>query len=1261
MKKYLLTLVMTLTTIGVGAQTFTDGDFTYNVTDADALTVTLTKVATAFTGDLYVPSSVENDDVTYNVTRIASNACSNCLGITGITIPASLLSVGEKAFSGCSGVTSITIESSDVALSVEANTSFRTGSQYSLFIGRDIAYSSGGMSTPFSNVTSLECGGQMTFVNNNICTVSQSTMQSVIIGVNGGNSIRIGDGSGGTGPFWGNSKLASITIGENVASIAASAFRNCGTDSSVEELTLSIANGVQTIGGYAFNGCTKLKNVTIPASVTQIARSAFTGMSGDVTFTVEDSATPLILNAPDGNQNNTLFASASSVTAYMGRNIIRTGYSETGAVFNTKLTTLAFGPDVTAIGYREYYYCSGITGAVTGLTNVVSIGEEAFYSYYTNSITSIEIGDKLETLGVSAFNNCQKLESISLPGTLKVVSKDAFKNCYALSTVTLGEGIEEIGNGAFYYATALEEITIPSTVTKIGRAPFHGSTSQQLKRIIFADSDVTLYYANDNTGYNNGNNYLTGNITLDYFYLGRNVTRDKTGTQLIFGAKEIELGPKVTSISDPDGTSNGLLTGINNSTTSVKVHQLTPFAILDKDFSNNTYSNATLLVPGGTKELYQAADGWKKFAKVETWSYVVNATAVGHGTIALDDEVAANGETATIRKPNGDVLNNSSFNVTMTAEAGYELTSLTQEDLTEPTDPALQEIFVGNDGFTNPFTIETALNHDLSYVATFAPITYNITYDLDGGTLATVNPATYTIESEAITLNNPTKTGYTFAGWTGPDLSEATKSVTIAKGSMGARAYTATWKINQYTITFDSNGGSAVTAIKQDYNSAVTAPAAPTRTGYTFAGWTPALPATIPAENITVTAQWTINQYTITFDSDGGSAVDPITQDYNSAVTAPTAPTREGYTFAGWTPALPATMPAENKTVKATWTPVTYTISYTLDGGTVATANPTSYTIESADITLNNPTKDGYRFVGWTGTDLDAPTKTVTITTGSTGNRSYTATWMENAYLVSIIGEGVTADNMTPKLGQSVVITIEENEDRELTSLTVNGVDVTNEVVGGKYTITNVTADITVVATFKATKEFIQMAHNQATFSCSQALDFSGVDGLKAYIASGYDDGIVLLTRVEKVPANTGLLILGSEGQTYKIPYASVKAVYSNFLKPVLTAQTVAQTEGAYTNYLYGEKDGIVGFYKSSGSGTVAAQKAYLQLPTAAVAGVKGVSYEFDDTLATPVSAVKADAVAPEGVYDIHGRKIPAGQQLRTGIYIVNGRKVVVK
>ena len=144
---------------------------------------------------------------------------------------------------------------------------------------------------------------------------------------------------------------------------------------------------------------------------------------------------------------------------------------------------------------------------------------------------------------------------------------------------------------------------------------------------------------------------------------------------------------------------------------------------------------------------------------------------------------------------------------------------------------------------------------------------------------------------------------------------------------IGTKTYTLTILRNSgtgggatsYTLTFDTNGGSAIAPITQDYGTAITAPADPTKTGYTFAGWTPAIPTTMPAENMTIKAKWTVNQYTLTFDTNGGSTIAPITQDYGTAITAPADPTKTGYTFAGWTPAIPATMPAENLTVTAQW------------------------------------------------------------------------------------------------------------------------------------------------------------------------------------------------------------------------------------------------------------------------------------------------------------------------------------------------------
>ena len=172
---------------------------------------------------------------------------------------------------------------------------------------------------------------------------------------------------------------------------------------------------------------------------------------------------------------------------------------------------------------------------------------------------------------------------------------------------------------------------------------------------------------------------------------------------------------------------------------------------------------------------------------------------------------------------------------------------------------------------------------------------------------------------KAVKPDDPKVNGLTFGGWyTDEDCTDGNEYNFTAPVTKGM-TLTAKWTANSYTIAFDTNGGSAVAPITQDYGTAIAAPANPTREGYTFMGWNPALPATMPAENMTIKAQWEINRYTVTFDTDGGSTVAPITQDYGTAITAPADPTREGYTFVGWDKAIPATMPAENMTITAKW------------------------------------------------------------------------------------------------------------------------------------------------------------------------------------------------------------------------------------------------------------------------------------------------------------------------------------------------------
>ena len=164
-----------------------------------------------------------------------------------------------------------------------------------------------------------------------------------------------------------------------------------------------------------------------------------------------------------------------------------------------------------------------------------------------------------------------------------------------------------------------------------------------------------------------------------------------------------------------------------------------------------------------------------------------------------------------------------------------------------------------------------------------------------------------------------TRAGYTQVGWSTVDGGEKVYGFEDVYTKNEALTLYPVWNTNKYTITFDTNGGSEIAPITQDYGTEITAPDNPTRKGYTFKGWDKEIPETMPAENITVKAQWEINQYTITFDTNGGSEIAPITQDYGTEITAPDNPTRKGYTFKGWDKEIPETMPAENITITARW------------------------------------------------------------------------------------------------------------------------------------------------------------------------------------------------------------------------------------------------------------------------------------------------------------------------------------------------------
>jgi len=319
--------------------------------------------------------------------------------------------------------------------------------------------------------------------------------------------------------------------------------------------------------------------------------------------------------------------------------------------------------------------------------------------------------------------------------------------------------------------------------------------------------------------------------------------------------------------------------------------------------------------------------------------------------------------------------------VTFDANGGDGGTSVTQDYATEIVAP-----IVTREGYTftgwSPEVAATVPAEDVTYTAQWELNQYTVTFDANGGEGGTSEKQDYLTEIVAPTV---TREGYTFVGW-----DKEIVSIVPANDL----TYVAQWQINQYTVVFNANGGEGGTSVTQDYATDIVVPTV-VREGYTFKGWSPEVAATIPAEDVTYTAQWQINQYTVTFDANGGEGGTSEKQDYLTEIVAPTV-TREGYTFVGWDKGIVSTVPANDLTYVAQWQINQYTVVFDANGGEGGTSVTQDYATEIVSPTV---TREGYTFTGW------SPEVAATVPASDV---TYTAQWVPNKYEIKFDANGGT-------------------------------------------------------------------------------------------------------------------------------------------------------------------------------------------------------------------------------------------------------------
>lgn len=367
----------------------------------------------------------------------------------------------------------------------------------------------------------------------------------------------------------------------------------------------------------------------------------------------------------------------------------------------------------------------------------------------------------------------------------------------------------------------------------------------------------------------------------------------------------------------------------------------------------------------------------------------------------------------------------------------------------------------------NPEIPATMPSHDVECVAEFAIKQMTIKYYVDGQLYSST---TYNYGDSITAITEPTKIGHTFAGW------DETIPAIATEGTLEVNA---TFTVNTYTITYVVDGVS--TEVQYLYGANVVPAQAPTKRGYTFTGWDYEEPQTMPAQNLVLTAQFTVNSYTITWIVDGVTKyVD--TYNYGDNVTVRPNETKTGYSFSGWDTQVPAIMDDNNYTVNGTFTINQYTLSFILDGEPYTSITEDYGTAIAAPI----PQKEGYTFNGWNAqVPATMPAQDMTFS-GTTTINQYNATYIIDGQTYTSItyNYGATIDYPIIEEDDYRVVWVEEYQTMPASNIVIAG---TYEEIQRTVTIYYGSVPESGVSTFN---DFVSLDSLEYTFGQSSEMSF---------------------------------------------------------------------------------------------------------------------------------------------------------------------------
>ena len=504
---------------------------------------------------------------------IAENAFYGCTGLTSVTIPDGVKSIGYEAFRGCKGLNSIIIPDSVTSI---GNYAFRGCNLETIEVslGNGVYYSEGNCIIEKAT-NKLIVGCKNSVIPNSVTNVGEYAFQDCtgLTFITIPNSVT----SIGWGAFSGCSNLATVNWNATSCASAGSIFSGCS-----KLTTINIGNNVTRIPD-AFRGCTGLNSITIPDSVTSIGDRAFEGCTGLTSVTIGNNVASIGDRAFEGCTELTSITIPNNVASI----------GERAFYGNTGLTSITIPDSVTSIGERAFYGCTGLT-SITIPDSVTSIGYSAFYG--CTGLISITIPNSVTSIGSYAFYGCTGLISITIPNSVTSIGDRAFEGCTELTSITIPNNVASIGERAFYGSTGLTSVTMGNSVTSIGSYAF--KDCNKLKINCEAASQPSGWNKNWNPdnrpvvwGYNNITTYSEYDYVVhsDKVYLTKykgtstiiNIPNQIDGKDVVgFGEifkgntniREVTIGNSVTSIGDSvfKGCTGLTSVTIGNGVTSIK-------------------------------------------------------------------------------------------------------------------------------------------------------------------------------------------------------------------------------------------------------------------------------------------------------------------------------------------------------------------------------------------------------------------------------------------------------------------------------------------------------------------------------------------------------------------------------------------------------------------------------------------------------------------------------------------------------------------